>query len=49
MIDLDRLGEPMTGDGCRAELFSEAWRAPLKAACAEDGEIWEIYSVSFDP
>jgi RimJ/RimL family protein N-acetyltransferase len=49
MIDLRRLAEPMTGDGCGAELFSEKRRAPLKAACAEDGEIWAIYANNFGP
>ena len=49
MIDLQRLAEPMSGDGCRAELFSEDRRAPLKAACAEEVEIWKIYSTPFDP
>ena len=48
MIDFDRLVAPMTGDGCRAELFSENHREPLRAACAEDGEVWPIYSWSFD-
>jgi RimJ/RimL family protein N-acetyltransferase len=47
MIDLDRHAEPMTGDGCRGELFSESYRTSLKAACAEDGEIWEIYANNF--
>jgi hypothetical protein len=49
MIDLDRLAEPMSGDGCRAEIFSEAYREPLKAACAEDGEIWQLYANNFGP
>ena len=49
MIDLDRLSAPMTGDGCRAELFSEQHRDALRAACAEDTEIWAIYSTPFDP
>jgi RimJ/RimL family protein N-acetyltransferase len=49
MIDLARLAEPMTGDGCRAEQFSEQRRDALKAACAEDREIWEIYSSNFGP
>ena len=49
MIDLGRLAEPMTGDGCRAELFSEARRAALKSACAEEKDIWAIYSTPFDP
>jgi RimJ/RimL family protein N-acetyltransferase len=38
----------MTGEGCRAELFSEKHRSALKAACAEDEAIWAIYSISFD-
>ena len=49
MIDLVRLAEPMTGDACRAEPFSEQQREPLKAACAEDREIWEIYANNFGP
>ena len=49
MIDLARLREPMSGDGCRAEPFSEQYRAPLKAACAEDREIWNIYANNFGP
>jgi RimJ/RimL family protein N-acetyltransferase len=39
----------MTCDGCRAEIFSEAYREPLKAACAEDGKIWQIYANNFGP
>ena len=49
MIDLDRLPEPMTGDDCRGELFAEKHREPLKAACAEDSEIWQIYANNFGP
>jgi RimJ/RimL family protein N-acetyltransferase len=49
MIDLDRLAEPMIGEGCRAEPFSEDHRERLKAACGEDTEIWAIYSTPFDP
>jgi len=47
MIDLERLAQPMTGDGCRAQLFSEQRRQALKAACAEDPGIWEIYANNF--
>ena len=47
MIDLVRLREPMSGDECRAEPFGERYREPLKAACAEDREIWEIYANNF--
>ncbi|HEU4956340.1 MAG TPA: GNAT family protein [Sphingomicrobium sp.] len=46
---IEGLDAPMTGDGCRAELFEEQWRGPLKAACAEDNEIWQIYPISFGP
>jgi RimJ/RimL family protein N-acetyltransferase len=49
MIDLDRLSEPMNGDGCRAELFSEEYREPLKGACAEEKEVWQIYANNFGP
>ena len=49
MIDRDRLSEPMTGDGCRAEPFSDAHRERLKAACAEDADIWAIYANNFGP
>ena len=45
----DHLGSPMTGDGCRAELFSESRRDALKAACAEDRDIWQIYANNFGP
>ena len=49
MIDLARLAEPIIGDGCRVELFEERHRAALKAACAEDPDIWEIYASNFGP
>jgi len=49
MIDLDALAKPMSGDGCRAEPFSEAHREPLKAGCAEDPAIWAIYANDFGP
>jgi RimJ/RimL family protein N-acetyltransferase len=49
MIDLDRFGEPMTGEDCRAEAFSKKYRAPLKAGCAEDNDIWQIYANNFGP
>ena len=39
----------MTGERCHAEPYSDAWHDALKAACAEDLEIWPIYSISFDP
>ncbi|HMC91302.1 MAG TPA: GNAT family protein [Allosphingosinicella sp.] len=33
----------------RLEPLSKDHRAPLKAACALDRDIWAIYSVSYDP
>ena len=39
----------MTGEGCRAEPFAEHHRAALKAACAEDPDIWAMYGTSYDP
>lgn len=39
----------MAGDGCRAELFSEQHRDALRAACEEDRDIWNIYSLNFGP
>jgi RimJ/RimL family protein N-acetyltransferase len=49
MIDLERLAAPMAGDRCRAELYSDKHHDALKAACAEDGEIWQIYANNFGP
>ena len=46
MTDLDA---PMTGEGCSARLYSEEWHDALKAACAEDREIWQIYANNFGP
>jgi RimJ/RimL family protein N-acetyltransferase len=46
---IDCLEKPMTGDGCRAELFSDTHREALKAACAEDRGIWDIYANNFGP
>ncbi|QNM83778.1 GNAT family N-acetyltransferase [Sphingomonas sabuli] len=39
----------MVGDGCRAEPFQPERHEALKAACAEDREIWHIYSVNCGP
>ena len=33
----------------RLEPLEEAHRRALNAACAEDGEIWQIYATSYDP
>ncbi|HEX8621406.1 MAG TPA: GNAT family protein [Allosphingosinicella sp.] len=46
---LESLGASMReGDLC-LEPMAEAHRAALKAACAEDSDIWSIYSTSYDP
>jgi RimJ/RimL family protein N-acetyltransferase len=49
MIDWQRLGEPMVGENCSAEPFAEVHREPLRAACAEDPDIWAIYGNNFGP
>jgi len=43
------LAAPMTGDGVRAEAWTEAHREPLKAACAEDLAIWDLYATNYGP
>ena len=47
MIDGKRLAERMRGNECGAELFEERHRDALKAACAEDADIWQIYANNF--
>jgi RimJ/RimL family protein N-acetyltransferase len=46
---IEGLDGPMTGDGCRAELFDEKHREALKDACAEERNIWAIYANNFGP
>ena len=52
---VDALSALMAGDkAIRLEMVSEAHREPLRAACAQDQDIWEIYPISmidehFDP
>lgn len=43
------LDSPMTGDGCSAEPMTEAHREPLRAACAEDPDIWQLWMLDFSP
>jgi RimJ/RimL family protein N-acetyltransferase len=43
------LGAPMADGELRLDPLADAHRADLKAACAEDGEIWPLYSVSYGP
>jgi RimJ/RimL family protein N-acetyltransferase len=52
---VDALAAPMVGDrAIRLEMIGEGHREPLRAACAQDQGIWDIYPVSmidehFDP
>ena len=48
-VDLDVLGAPMRDGDLSLEPMVEAHRRALKAACAQDRDIWNIYSTSFDP
>ena len=43
------LPDAMEDGDIRLEPLTEAHRAALKAACAEDREVWPIYSISYDP
>lgn len=43
------LGDAMAGGDIRLEPLAEVHREALKAACAEDLEIWPIYATSWDP
>ena len=45
----DELVKPILGHSCRAELFTEQDRDALRAACAEDRDIWAIYATNFGP
>ena len=49
MTDVAALGLPMAAGDVRLELLAQAHREALKAACAQDAEIWPIYSTSYDP
>ena len=46
MIDL---AGTMSGEDCRAKPFAERHRDALRAACAEDRDIWQIYANDFGP
>jgi RimJ/RimL family protein N-acetyltransferase len=43
------LGPLMRAGDLLLEPLAERHRAALKAACAEDGEIWAIYAIPYDP
>ena len=46
---VEGLGAAMANGDIRLEPLAEAHRASLKAACAEDGDIWPMYAISYDP
>jgi RimJ/RimL family protein N-acetyltransferase len=46
---IDSLSRDMSGNGCRALLYDERHHDALKAACAEDPNIWAIYAHNFAP
>jgi RimJ/RimL family protein N-acetyltransferase len=43
------LAAPMAEGDLRLEPMAEQHRPALKAACAEDADIWRIYATSYDP
>ena len=43
------LGDPMRDREIRLDPLAQDHREALKAACAEDLEIWPIYAFSYDP
>jgi len=49
MDQLRQLALPMAEGDLSLEPLAETHRVGLKAACAEDGEIWQIYATSYDP
>lgn len=44
---MSELAAPLAGDKVRAEAMAETHRAALKAACAEEREVWQIYALNF--
>ncbi|HET9640586.1 MAG TPA: GNAT family protein [Allosphingosinicella sp.] len=48
-LDLDALGAPMREGDLSLEPMAEGHREALKAACAQDPDIWSIYATSYDP
>jgi RimJ/RimL family protein N-acetyltransferase len=49
MSDDEALAAPMGEGDLRLEAMTEAHRSALKAACAQDRDIWAIYATSYDP
>lgn len=48
-LDVAALGRPLVGAGISGEPFHEQHRDALRAACAEDNEIWRIYATNYAP
>ncbi|HEX8625962.1 MAG TPA: GNAT family protein [Allosphingosinicella sp.] len=48
-LDLADLGTPMHEGDLTLEPMAEAHREALKAACAQDLDIWSLYATSYDP
>ncbi len=46
---MNDLAAAMRGDGVTAQPMAEAHRAALKAACAEERDVWQIYALNFGP
>jgi RimJ/RimL family protein N-acetyltransferase len=44
-----KLSDSMAGGDLALDPLGEAHRAALKAACAEDLDIWPIFAISYDP
>jgi len=49
MDQVTRLAAPMAAGDLRIEPLREEHRAALRAACAQDADIWRIYATSYDP
>ena len=49
MADVEKLGERMEAGAVRLDPMRERHRQDLKAACAEDPEVWSIYSICYGP
>ncbi|MGQ0590056.1 MAG: GNAT family N-acetyltransferase [Sphingosinicella sp.] len=48
-LDIGTLGRPLVGAGVSGEPFEERHRDALRAACAEDSDIWRIYATNYGP
>ena len=49
MHDALGLSQPLVDGTLRVEPLREEHREALRAACAEDLEVWALYAVSYDP